>query len=70
MGSAERITPHFERNNPTFRTFILITIALAKLQFGNMSALWLFEDNKIKMTKKPCKIQRENPVGCTGEGKR
>jgi len=30
----------------------------------------LFNDNKIKMARKPGKKQKENPVGCTGEGKR
>ena len=30
----------------------------------------LFGDNKIKMTRKPGKKQKENPVGYTGEGKR
>ena len=29
----------------------------------------LFGDNKIKMTRKPGKKHKENPVGCTGEGK-
>ena len=28
------------------------------------------DDNKIKMARKLKKIQKENPVGCTGEGKR
>ena len=30
----------------------------------------LFDDNKVKMIRKPGKKQKENPVGCTGEGKR
>ena len=30
----------------------------------------LFDDNKIKMARKPGKKQKENMVGCTGEGKR
>ena len=30
----------------------------------------LFDDNEIKMARKPVKKQKENPVGCTGEGKR
>ena len=30
----------------------------------------LFDDNKIKMARKPGKKQKENPVGFTGEGKR
>ena len=30
----------------------------------------LLDDNKMKMAKKPGKKQEENPVGCTGEGKR
>ena len=29
----------------------------------------LFDDNKIKMARKPEKKQKENPVGCTEEGK-
>ena len=32
--------------------------------------LLLFDDNKMKMARKPGKKQKENPVGCTGEGKR
>ena len=28
------------------------------------------DDNKIKMARKPGKKQKQNPVGCTGEGKR
>ena len=32
--------------------------------------LLLFDDNKIKMARKPAKKQKENPVECTGEGKR
>ena len=30
----------------------------------------LFDDNKIKMARKPGKKQKQNPVRCTGEGKR
>ena len=30
----------------------------------------LFDDNKIKIAKKPGKRQKENPARCTGEGKR
>ena len=29
----------------------------------------LFDDNKIKMARPPGRKQKENPVGCTGEGK-
>ena len=29
-----------------------------------------FDDNKIKMTRKPGKEQKENLVGCTGKGNR
>ena len=32
--------------------------------------LLLFDGNKIKMARKTGKKQKENPVGCTGEGKR
>ena len=32
--------------------------------------LLLFDNNKIKMARKPGKKQKENLVGCTGEGKR
>ena len=28
------------------------------------------DDNKVKMARKPEKKQKENPVRCTGEGKR
>ena len=31
--------------------------------------LLLFDDNKVKMARKTEKKQKENPVGCTGEGK-
>ena len=31
--------------------------------------LLLFNDNKMKMARKPGKKQKENLVGCTGEGK-
>ena len=30
----------------------------------------LFDDNKLKKARKPEKKQKENPVGCTVEGKR
>ena len=30
----------------------------------------LFDDSKIRMARKPEKKEKENPVGCTGEGKR
>ena len=30
----------------------------------------MFGDNKIKMARKPGKGQKENPVGCTGDGER
>ena len=40
-------------------------------KFLNSSPLLLlFDDNKIKMASKPWKKQKENPVGCTGEGKK
>ena len=32
--------------------------------------LLLFDDNKIKTARKPGMKQKENPVGCTGEGMR
>ena len=32
--------------------------------------LSLFDDNKIKMVRKKGKRQKENPVGCNGEGNR
>ena len=32
--------------------------------------LLLFDDNKIKMVRKPGKKQKKNPVGRTREGKR
>ena len=32
--------------------------------------LLLYDDNRIKITRKPRKKQKENPVGCTGKGKR
>ena len=31
--------------------------------------LLLFDDNKVRLARKPGKNQKENPVGCTGEGK-
>ena len=36
---------------------------------SNMRLL-LFDDNKIKMARKPGKIWKENPVGCTREDKK
>ena len=30
----------------------------------------LFDDNEIEMARKPAEKQKENPVGCTVEGKR
>ena len=33
-------------------------------------AMLLFDDNKVKMVRKPGKKQKENPVGCAGESKR
>jgi len=36
-----------------------------------MLLLFLFDDNKVKMARKPGKKQKENPVGCAaGEVKR
>ena len=35
-----------------------------------VGSLLLFDDNKIKMARKPGKKQKENPVGCTGESKK
>ena len=32
--------------------------------------LYFFDDNKMKMARKPGKKHKENPIGCTGEGKR
>ena len=32
--------------------------------------LLLYDDNKVKMARKPGKKRKENPVGCTGEGRR
>ena len=32
--------------------------------------IMLFDDNMIKMARKPGMKQKENPVGCIGEGKR
>ena len=32
-------------------------------------SIMLFDGNKIKMARKPGKKPKENPVGCTGEGK-
>ena len=36
----------------------------------NKLLLLFFDDNKIKMVRKPGKKQKKNPVGCTGEGKK
>ena len=35
-----------------------------------ITQMLLFDDDKIKVARKPGKKQKENPVGCTGEGKR
>ena len=32
--------------------------------------LLLFDNNKVKIVRKPGKKQKENPVGCTGESER
>ena len=40
------------------------------LQSHLLLLLLLFDDNKIKMARKPGKKQKENPVGFTGKGKR
>ena len=36
---------------------------------NNCTACCCCEDNKVKMARKPGKKQKENPAGCTGEGK-
>ena len=41
----------------------------AKLKRG-LHILMLFDDNKVKMARKPGKKQKEIAVACTGEGKR
>ena len=35
-----------------------------------LKLLLLFVDKKIQLARKPGKKQKENPVECTGEGKR
>ena len=35
-----------------------------------LSSTLLFDENKLKMARRPGKKQKENPVGDTGEGKR
>ena len=37
---------------------------------GKSDIMLLFDDNKMKMTRKPGKKRKENPVACTGEDKR
>ena len=34
----------------------------------SLSRLLLFDDNKVKLARKPGKKLKKNPVGCTGEG--
>ena len=41
-----------------------------KISWGRSCQLLLFDNNKIKMARKPRKEQKENPVGCNGEGER
>ena len=38
--------------------------------FLGLQTMLLFDDNRVKMARKPGKKQKENPVGCTGERKR
>ena len=36
---------------------------------GKSGTVFFYDDNKIKMARKPGKKQKENQVECTGEGK-
>ena len=56
------------------RNFAVLSHAFSSL---NVNAAWdskrdrlLFDDNEVKMARKPGKKQKENPVACTGEDKR
>ena len=47
-----------------------ITYAKIQKKTSKQKLLLLFDNNKIKMARKPWKKQKENTVGCTGEGER
>ena len=48
---------------------LLFIIMFIRFHAVKRLALLLFGDNKVKRARKPLKKQKENPVGCTREGK-
>ena len=54
----------------SFSAFIFAWLMKESLIYLTKPMLLLFDDNKIKMSRKPGKKQKENPVGYTGEGER
>ena len=42
----------------------------ARSELDREWTLLLFDENKVKMSRKTEKKRKENPVECTGEGKR
>ena len=42
---------------------------MEKVSASSQYRLLLFDDNKVKIARKPRKKQKQNPVGRTGEGK-
>ena len=50
----------------------LLAITSKVLSCSSVKAIvvLLFGVNKVKMARKPVKKQKENAIGCTGEGKR
>ena len=47
-----------------------VDVRLAADPFYARFIMLLFDEYKIKMARKPGQKQKENPIGCTGEGKR
>ena len=60
-----RIAIHLSRRTLRFHKLFPVAMKVWKTW-----GLLLHDDNKIKMARKPGKKQKENRVGCIGEGKR
>ena len=54
----------------SFYFFCVVVFSPVCVVFNYWSLLLLFDDNKLKMARKPGKILKEKPVECTGEDKR
>ena len=64
--------PYMELGSPIMTTHIhhYCDACCEPLKPDPCELLLLFDNIKVKMARKPGKKQKENPVGCTGEGKR